>query len=80
MDPLHNIGSSVSKNEVTVEEHVKVNEERVNVSISKRAYNALVKHAKQITERNPETDKPFTIEEILDEEILLLFDNDWKEG
>jgi hypothetical protein len=80
MDPLHNIGSSVSKNEVTVEEHVKVNEERVNVSISKRAYDALVKHAKQITERNPETDKPFTIEEILDEEILLLFDNDWKEG
>lgn len=80
MDPLHNIGSSVSKNEVTVEEHVKVNEERVNVSISKRAYDVLVKHAKQITERNPETDKPFTIEEILDEEILLLFDNDWKEG
>jgi hypothetical protein len=80
MDPLHNIGSSVSKNEVTVEEHVKVNEERVNVSISKRAYDALVKHANQITERNPETDKPFTIEEILDEEILLLFDNDWKEG
>ena len=80
MNPLHNIGSSVSKNEVTVEEHVKVNEERVNVSISKRAYDALVKHAKQITERNPETDKPFTIEEILDEEILLLFDDDWKEG
>ena len=80
MNPLHNIGSSVSKNEVTVEEHVMVNEERVNVSISKRAYDALVKHAKQITERNPETDKPFTIEEILDEEILLLFDNDWKEG
>jgi hypothetical protein len=80
MDPLHNIGSSVSKNEVRVGEHVKVNEERVNISISKTAYEALVKHAKQITERNPETDEPFTIEEILDEEIMLLFNNDWKEG
>ena len=80
MDPLHNIGSSVSKNEVRVGEHVKVNEERVNISISKTAYDALVKHAKQITERNPETDEPFTIEEILDEEIMLLFNNDWKEG
>jgi hypothetical protein len=80
MDPLHNIGSSVSKNEVRLGEHVKVNEERVNISISKTAYEALVKHAKQITERNPETDEPFTIEEILDEEIMLLFNNDWKEG
>ena len=80
MDPLHNIGSSVSKNEVRVGEHVKVNEERVNISISKTAYDALVKHAKQITERNPETDEPFTIEEILDEEIMLLFNNDWKDG
>jgi hypothetical protein len=80
MDPLHNIGSSVSKNEIRVGEHVKVNEERVNISISKTAYEALVKHAKQITERNPETDEPFTIEEILDEEIMLLFNNDWKEG
>ena len=80
MDPLHNIGSSVSKNEVRVGEHVKVNDERVNISISKKAYDALVKHAKQITERNPETDEPFTIEEILDEEIMLLFNNDWKEG
>lgn len=80
MDPLHNIGSSVSKNEIRVGEHVKVNEERVNISISKTAYDALVKHAKQITERNPVTDEPFTIEEILDEEIMLLFNNDWKEG
>jgi hypothetical protein len=80
MDPLHNIGSNVSKNEVQVGEHTKVNEARVNLSISKRAYDALVKHVKQITERNPETDKPFTIEEILDEEILLLFNDDWKDG
>lgn len=80
MDPLHNIGiSSVSKSEVTVAEGVQASEERVNISISKRAYDALTKHAKEIIEHNPETDKPFTVEEILDEEILLLFNNDWKD-
>jgi hypothetical protein len=79
MDPLHNIGSSVSKNVVIAGERVEANEERVNISISKRAYDALTKHAKEIIELNPETNKPFTVEEILDEEILLLFSNDWKE-
>jgi hypothetical protein len=75
MDPLHNFGSSVS----TAGERVEANEERVNISISKKAYDALIKHAKEIIELNPETNKPFTVEEILDEEILLLFSNDWKE-
>jgi hypothetical protein len=79
MNPLHNIGTNVSKNEDARQENKNVNEERVNISISKRAYDALVRHAKQITEDNPETQKPFTIEEILDEEILLLFNDDWKE-
>lgn len=79
MDPLHNIGNSVSKKEVSVGKKDGTDEGRVNISISKRAYEALVKHANQITEPNPETDKPFTIEEILDEEILLLFNNDWEE-
>ena len=54
-------------------------ENRVSISISKKAYDALVQHAKQITAENPETNKPFTIEEILDEEILLLFSDNWKE-
>ena len=79
MNPLHNIGRNVNKNEDASQENKNVNEERVNISISKRAYDALVRHAKQITEDNPETQKPFTIEEILDEEILLLFNDDWKE-
>jgi hypothetical protein len=79
MNPLHNIGTNVSKNKDARQENKNVNEERVNISISKRAYDALVRHAKQITEDNPETQKPFTIEEILDEEILLLFNDDWKE-
>jgi hypothetical protein len=79
MNPLHNIDRSVSKNEDTSEKYKNINEERVNISISKRAYDALVRHAEQITEYNPETQKPFTIEEILDEEILLLFNNERKE-
>jgi hypothetical protein len=79
MNPLHNIGRNFSKNGDASQENKNVNEERVNISISKRAYDVLVRHAKQIAENNPETQKPFTIEEILDEEILLLFDDDWKE-
>ena len=79
MNPLHNIDRNVSKNGDTSQENKNLKEERVNISISKRAYDALVRHVKQITENNPETQKPFTIEEILDEEILLLFNNDWKE-
>jgi hypothetical protein len=79
MNPLHNIASSGAKNDVIVGKNEMTDEGRVNISISKRAYDALVKHANQITEPNPQTDKPFTIEEILDQEILLLFDNDWEE-
>ena len=79
MNPLHNIGRNFSKNGDTSQENKNVNEERINISISKIAYDVLVRHAKQIAENNPETQKPFTIEEILDEEILLLFDDDWKE-
>jgi hypothetical protein len=79
MNPLHNIDRNVSKNGDTSQENKNLKEGRVNISISKRAYDALVRHAKQITENNPETQKPFTIEEILDEEILLLFNYDWKE-
>ena len=79
MNALHNIHSNVSKKRDTREEYKNVNEERINISISKKAYDALVRHAEQITENNPETQKPFTIEEILNEEILLLFNNDWEE-
>ena len=79
MNPLHNFDSNVSKQESVSRDPDNVNnKERVNISISKRAYDTLVQHAKQLTKENPETQKPFTIEEILDEEILLLFSDDWK--
>jgi hypothetical protein len=79
MNPLHNIDRNVSKQESTSREANKVNEERISISISRKAYDALVQHAKQLTKENPETQKPFTIEEILDEEIILLFSDDWKQ-
>ncbi|MFL6452834.1 MAG: hypothetical protein ACJ71L_02390 [Nitrososphaeraceae archaeon] len=79
MNPLHNFDRNVIKQESASRDPDKVNnKERVNISISKKAYDALVQHAKQLMKENPETQKPFTIEEILDEEILLLFSDDWK--
>jgi hypothetical protein len=79
MNPLHNFDMSASKQEEsTTRDSIKINEERISISINKRAYDALVQHAKQLTKENPETQKPFTVEEILDEEILLLFSDNWK--
>jgi hypothetical protein len=79
MNPLHNFDRNVIKQESASRDPDKVNnKERVDISVSKRAYDALVQHAKQLPKENPETQKPFTIEEILDEEILLLFSDDWK--
>ena len=80
MNPLHNIETSVSKRKSTRTQTSKVSdEERVTISVGRKAYDALVQHAKQLTKENPDTQKPFTIEEILDEEILLLFSDDWKQ-
>jgi hypothetical protein len=81
MNPLHNFDRDASKQEQhTSRDDKKINDgERISISISKRAYDVLVQHTKQLTKENPETQKPFTIEEILDEEILLLFSDDWKQ-
>jgi hypothetical protein len=48
----------------------KENGDRINVSISRRAYDALVTYTRQVNEKdNNAQKKPFTIEEVLDEEI-----------
>jgi hypothetical protein len=78
MNPLHNIETSISKKENTRQENTR-SEDRVTISVSRKAYDVLVQHAKQITDKNQETNKPFTIEEILDEEIILLFGNEWNQ-
>jgi hypothetical protein len=48
-------------------------EDRINISINKKAYNILLEHTKRLNRENAETKNPFTIEEVLDEEIILLF-------
>ncbi|MFY9869957.1 MAG: hypothetical protein WAK17_09595 [Candidatus Nitrosopolaris sp.] len=52
-------------------------DQRVNVSISGKAYDALEKFTKELNQRESGSKKPFTVEEVLDEEILLLFSDEW---
>jgi hypothetical protein len=57
---------------------VKQNEgERINISISRKAYYALEAFTKELNQGQPSSKKPFTVEEALDEEILLLFSDEW---
>jgi hypothetical protein len=58
--------------------NVKKNEdERIKISISRKAYYALEAFTKEFNQRHPTNKKPLTIEEALDEEILLLFSDEW---
>jgi|SRR5215216_301243 hypothetical protein len=52
--------------------------ERINISISRKAYNAVEKYTKELNERESSNQKPFTIEEVLDEEIIFLFSDEWR--
>lgn len=52
----------------------KENGDRINVSISRRAYDALVTYTRQVNAQK----KPFTIDEVLDEEIIFFFSDEYK--
>jgi hypothetical protein len=53
--------------------------DRINVSISRKAYDALVTYTRQVNEKDNDIgNQPFTIEEVLDEEIIFLFSDEWK--
>jgi hypothetical protein len=52
--------------------------ERVNISISRKAYETLEKFTKELNERESTNKRSFTIEEVLDEEMILLFSDEWK--
>jgi len=54
------------------------NSERVNISISRKAYEALEKFTKELNEKESTNSRSFTIEEVLDEEMILLFSDEWK--
>ena len=57
---------------------VKQNEdERITISISRKAYYALEAFIKEFNQGQPSNKKPLTVEEALDEEILLLFSDEW---
>jgi hypothetical protein len=57
---------------------VKQNEdERITISINRKAYYALEAFTKEFNQGQPSNKKPLTVEEALDEEILLLFSDEW---
>ena len=75
MSPLENIGSSAGQENIVQE--VDNNDDRISISISRKAYDVLVELTNQLNKEN-ETQKLFTVEEVLDEEIILLFSDEWK--
>jgi hypothetical protein len=82
MNPLNNDSNNNNNNnnnnysssgqENTIQGVNKV-EDQISISISAKAYDILLEHTKQLNRENAETQNPFTIEEVLDEEIILLF-------
>ncbi|MDQ6669088.1 MAG: hypothetical protein M3Y53_12815 [Thermoproteota archaeon] len=63
----------------TMQEIDKEDGDRINVSISRKAYDALVTYTKRVNEKDNDIQKkPFTIEEVLDEEIIFLLSEEWK--
>lgn len=74
-------GSPEQKKIITMQEVDKVDKEddddRISISISRKAYDALEKYTKQLNQGESGSQKPFTIEEVLDEEIILLLSDEW---
>jgi hypothetical protein len=52
-------------------------DERINISISRKAYYALEAFTKEFNQGQPSNKKPLSVEKALDEEILLLFSDEW---
>ena len=51
--------------------------DRINLSISRKAYDVLVEYTRQVNEKTNDTEKkPFTVEEVLDYEIVFLFSDE----
>ena len=75
-----NIDDSPKKDEtisrLEIDELDENDDVHVNITISRKAYAALEKYTKELNQREPGNHRPFTIEEVLDEEIILLFTNE----
>lgn len=83
VDEKHNsLDSTPEKEETKPKQEIntvdKNSDERIRVSISRKAYDAVEKYTKELNERESNNQKPFTIEEVLDEEIIFLFSDEWK--
>jgi hypothetical protein len=52
--------------------------DRVSISISRRAYDALERYTMELNEGADGSQKAFTIEEVLDEEIIMLLSDEGK--
>ena len=81
-DENNRISSSPEQEKIITKEKVdKVNDnhnDRVRISISRKAYDALEKYTKELNEGEYDSQNPFTIEEVLDQEITLLLSDEWK--
>jgi hypothetical protein len=71
LDSTQERGKTKPKLEINVID--RNNDERITLSISRKAYEAIEKYTKELNERESNIHKPFTIEEVLDEEIIFLF-------
>jgi len=66
MNPLQNIGSSAGQEKMVQEvDKVDNNDDRISISISRKAHDALSEHTKQLNKENL-NQRPFTLEEVLD--------------
>ncbi len=62
-----------------LQEVYKAEIDRIAISMSRKAYDALLTFTNQLNEKNHDNQKkPFTIEEVLEEEIFFLFSDEWK--
>lgn len=78
-----NVNGSPKEEKIILEQdNDKVEEnddQRINILISRKAYNALKKFTKELNQGESSNKKPYTVEEVLDEEILLLFSDEWQQ-
>lgn len=74
------ISGKLEKETIELQENNKVKQnedERITISINRKAYYALEAFTKAFNRGQPSNKKPLTVEEALDEEILLLFSDEW---
>jgi hypothetical protein len=76
LDSTPEKGKTKPKQEINAVD--KNDDERINISISRKAYDAIEKYTKELNKRESNSQKLFTIEEVLDEEIIFLFSDEWK--